>query len=102
MMAKAPTDAASEADELVAEEVARETARASAIEIGKFRAATWDRASTAFLAGGFVAPVISSIVAAKPWNLHDGLYMTFVTGICLIVALFLHHNGREILAEAFK
>ncbi|RWB95567.1 MAG: hypothetical protein EOQ56_27860 [Mesorhizobium sp.] len=102
MMAKTPTGAANEADELVAEELARENARAAAIEMNKFRAATWDRASTAFLAGGFVGPVISFIVAAKPWSLEDGLYMTLVTGICLIVALFLHHNGREILAEAFK
>ncbi|TIL23662.1 MAG: hypothetical protein E5Y88_22305 [Mesorhizobium sp.] len=101
-MGKIPTEAANEADELAAEEAARAAARALAIEINRFRAATWDRASTSFLAGGFVGPVISFMVAAKPWSLQDGLYMVLVTGICLIVALFLHHNGREMLTEAFK
>ncbi|MER9176192.1 hypothetical protein NKH72_21685 [Mesorhizobium sp. M0955] len=93
---------ANEAAELAAEEAKRAAARARAVEINKYRAAAWDRAATAFLAGGFISPFITWMIGTRTLTLHDYFQMAFGIGICLVCALLLHFNGRDILEETFK
>ncbi|MDF3154047.1 hypothetical protein P3C58_18880 [Mesorhizobium sp. XAP10] len=101
-MALNPQAAANMAANLVAEEVELARQRALNLEMGKFRAASWDRAATGFITGGFLSPLVSYVVGTKTWVLNDYVEMGFAIGICLICAMFLNFNGRDILEETFK
>lgn len=94
--------AANMAANLAAEEAELARKRALSLEMGKFRAASWDRAATAFITGGFISPLVGYVVGTKTWVLNDYAEMGFAIGICLICSMFLHFNGREILEETFK
>jgi hypothetical protein len=72
------------------------------LEIAKFKANAYDRASTATLTVGFITPVVSLLQETTPIDMISTTEIGLTLAGCCVVALFLHWFGRETLQKGLE
>lgn len=94
------------ADEILREQAIKErgerlaTERAKVLELAKYKAAAYDRLSTATIAVGFLTPVSTMIMKTSTLNLNVELGMILIC--CLVAAFILNREGREALEQGYE